>query len=106
MLGTMVLNNLRMDDWKHKVFATPNPAGSVIVRRGTDYGLLRGQGNHCDKLAWIELRGAPADAIDAHYTRLLETDDRWVKVLPHGDGRTRVEVFQHGGNAGWDPRCH
>jgi hypothetical protein len=105
-LGTMAINNLRMNDWKDNVFATSTPPGSTVVRRGTDYGLLHGQGNHCDKLAWLELRGASVSAVDEHYTRLLETDDRWVKTLPADEGLVRVEVYQAGENAGWDPRCH
>jgi hypothetical protein len=33
-LGTMAINNLRMNDWKDNVFATSTPPGSTVVRRG------------------------------------------------------------------------
>lgn len=106
VLGTMVVNNVRMNDWKQDVFATPIPAGSEVVHRGTDYGLLQGNSNHCDKLAWLELHGAPPDAVEKHFRGLLETDDRWVRATAVDTELVRVEVYEAGENAGWDPRCH
>lgn len=106
LVGTAVVNNLRMNDWKREVFDAPRPPGVVVVSRGSEYGLLEGNGNHCDKRAWMVLRGASTDALEKHYTRLLETPDRWVTSIPGEEGLVRIEVYEIGLNAGWDLRCH
>jgi len=106
LVGTAVMNNLRMNDWKNEVFDAPRPLGVVVVSRGTEYGLLEGNGNHCDKRAWMVLQGASADVLDRHYAHLLETPDRWVTTIPGEEGLVRIEVYEIGLNAGWDLRCH
>ena len=107
LLATVVVNNFRMNDWKRRLFETDPPGDAALVRRGTGYGLLRGNGNHCDRLAWVLLQtDAPVAEVERFYETKIETDSIWVSAERGGAGTVRVEMFEHGDNAGWDLRCH
>ena len=107
VLATMVVNNFRMNEWKSRLFEADPPGDAALVRRGTSYGLLRGSGNHCDRLAWVLLQtDAPVAEVEGFYETKIETDSIWVSAERGGPGSVRVEMFQYGDNAGWDLRCH
>lgn len=104
LIGTVVVNNVRMNDWKSSLFDAPIPAGARLVDRGTAYGLLRGNGNHCDRRAWLLLRTShAASEIEAHFDRVSRQDSDARRV---GPDRVLVEIFESGDNAGLDLRCH
>lgn len=105
--GTMTMNNLRVSDWKQDLFDLAPPSGARVVARGTDFGLLGGNSNHCDKRAWILLDTGPSpDEVEQYYTQRLETNSVWIMVSVDDASRVRVEMFEPGTAAGWDPRCH
>ena len=103
----MVVNNVRLSEWKGDLYELAPPPGSWVIAMGTDFGLLRGNGNHCDRRAWVLLRTAStAGEVEGHYGRPLETASVSMSVKPVAQGEVRVEMFEHGDSAGWDPRCH
>ena len=107
LAATVVVNNLRMNEWKRRLFGTDPPVEAALMRRGTSYGLLRGNGNHCDRLAWIILRtDEPVAEVERFYETKIETDSIRVSAEQGGPGTVRVEMFEYGENAGWDVRCH
>ena len=104
---TVVVNNFRMNEWKRRLSEIDPPVDSALLSRGTRYGLLRGNGNHCDRLAWVLLQtDAPAGDVERFYETKIETDSIWVSAEPGGPGTVRVEMFEYGETAGWDLRCH
>ena len=105
--GTMVVNNLRLSEWKDDLYNLAPPPDARVVAKGTDFGLLGGNGNHCDRRAWVLLStAANADEVERHYTGRLETESVWISVTTVERSEVRVEMFEPGDSAGWDPRCH
>ena len=105
--GTMVTNNLRLSDWKRDLYQVTPPEPARIVARGTEFGLLGGNGNHGDKRAWVRLAtSAPADEIERYYADHLKSAAGRVSVFVEDVTHVRVEMSEQGEAAGWDPRCH
>jgi hypothetical protein len=124
LFGTMLRNNELLRAWETGIYGVPLPAGTDVLSRSSDFGLLEGNGNHCDVRVVLVLLTplTPAD-VKAHYEtsgiaeRLAPTRKGLATLTataagePHPDGRqrVRVELFGHGGNMGlegtFDPRC-
>ena len=105
--GTMVMNNLRLDRWKSDLYQLEMPVGARVIAQGTQFGLLAGNGNHCDRRAWLEVATPwTAEEVERYYAERLETPSVWISTTSTGTNEVRVEMFEHGDSAGWDPRCH
>jgi hypothetical protein len=102
----MVRNNRELNEWKATLYDVPVPSGAMVEDRGTEFGLLGGNGNHCDFLAWLMLRTeASAHTIETHYQRALDNlEFGWVTAEQDGSGLVRVELFDSR-ESGWDLRC-
>ena len=106
-----MINDSRMNTWSSQLFDHPlpgdaDPAGSDS---GSRFGLLWGNGNHCDGEAWIEFASdlIPRD-ITHHYSDLRNVE---VQTLPNEPGEPkrytyRVVITTPIGSAGLDLRCH
>lgn len=103
----MVRNNHELNEWKALLYEAPVPPGATVEDRGTEFGLLGGNGNHCDFLAWLVLRSDLSDeSIETHYRESLdELEFGWVTAESEAAGRVRVELFDSR-EAGLDLRCH
>lgn len=103
----MVRNNRELNEWKALLSDAPAPPGATVEDRGTEFGLLEGNGNHCDFLAWVILRSDLSDeTIETHYQQVLDDlESGWVTAENDAPGRVRVELFDSR-EAGLDLRCH
>lgn len=98
---TMFRNDRTFDDWAIRFTENP-PPGLTVVDSGGRFGLLVGQGNHCDGEAWVVLQGSSSTpTIVDHYENLAG-----ITVEATGTGRWRVAISDRLGPAGLDPRCH
>ena len=52
-------------------FDHPLPSDGVVLDRGTDFGVLFGNSNHCDAEAWMEIASDLSfPEMEAHYAEL------------------------------------
>lgn len=102
----MLAHDRQMDEWRQLLDDAPLPAGAEVIDRGSEFGLLGGNGNHCDLLAWVELRtdASPAE-VAAHFEDVIIRDAGSVSATPAGPGTVRVELF-NSIEPGRDIRCH
>ena len=125
-LSAMAANNRMVTEWTDTFSRYPKPPRSELLRWArSEFGLLEGNGNHCDIRLTLTLdTELTAREVEAYYEasglveRLgaarggLAGVDVWVRGTPGTQGRSvvRVELFSHGGNlgdgGGFDPRCH
>lgn len=114
---TMVVNTVRMERWADRFYEISAPGGDEILESGSEYGLLEGNGNHCDRRAWIVLRtDLDPSAVESHYDHPLDSAsqsegsptgrDDFVTATRLDADRVRVQRFEFGGAAGLDLRCH
>lgn len=100
---TVARNNARFDEWRSTLLHHPAPANATVIDSGSRYGLLWGNGNHCDGEAWVIIRGdLSATELERHYSDLSDiglrrevTTDNW-----------RVSMETRLGTAGLDLRCN
>jgi hypothetical protein len=101
----VVRNNSKMDGWRHEFVSIAPPPGSVIENQGSRFGLLDGEGNHCDMEVWIDIRTdrSPSEIEEYYNDQLGESVGLLtVSVLPQGSLRVeRADSFE----PGWDLRC-
>jgi hypothetical protein len=65
---TMHRNNQRFDAWSAQLLEHPVPPGATLTDSGRRFGLLWGNGNHCDREAWVQVRGdLSRDSLEQHY---------------------------------------
>lgn len=107
---TINRNNDRLDAWASQLFEHPLPddAHAAGLDRGTRFGLLWGNGNHCDAEAWMEIAtDLNMSAIERHYKSLDNAEIR--QRLDDRTGRHyiyRIVIRTRIGTAGLDLRCH
>lgn len=54
ILGWRVIpNTLAFNEWKSQLHDAAPPDGAAVTASGSEFGLLVGNGNHCDARAWI-----------------------------------------------------
>jgi hypothetical protein len=121
----MTANNRLVAEWSDALHRHPLPPSTDLLGTRREFGLLEGNGNHCDiRLTLDVITSLSAAEVRQHYAAsgLAERlgpprRDRpswraWTRLEPWSDGRpvVRVELFSHGGNlgdnGGFDPRCH
>jgi hypothetical protein len=123
---TMTANNRLVQEWVDALSRYPAPPESELLAWGkSEFGLLEGNGNHCDiRITLDVLTRLSASEVKQYYLdsglaeRLAPTRRGligvrvWVSGDPWTDGRSviRVELLRHSGNmgdgCGFDPRCY
>jgi hypothetical protein len=101
-VGTYAQNTARFNKWKAQLEEHPIPGGTALVDSGSRFGVLWGQGSHCDGEMWVILSGdVSRDELEEHYADFTNV------VVKRASGRWRVSVLRtHIGPAGLDLRCH
>ena len=86
---SMLRHNTVFNEWKAPLVEHEAPPGMAMVESGSRFGLIWGNGNHCDAEAWVLLSGdLGSGEIRAHYSAV---DD--LIVRPDGD-LWRVSIEQ------------
>ena len=106
----MLINNRRFNEWKAQLLDHPEPSDSVVVDSGSRFGLLWGNGNHCDGEAWITLQSELSQGeLTSHYADILvvQFEESGILVEPgQTDGTWKISAQGRIGTAGLDLRCH
>ena len=100
---TIARNNTRFDEWKSELLDHPVPPNSILLETGSRFGLLWGNGNHCDGEAWMILRSdLSATELERHYSDVANLS-LWQRVATD---TWRVSTETRIDTAGLDLRCH
>ncbi len=102
----VIRHNRAVSAFAAQLLDHPLPPDSQVVDHGTRFGILVGNGNHCDLGAWIELSTAlTPEQVAVHYSDLNVT--AVIETRRSDTGNVLVEAVQFaGGNPiGWDIRC-
>lgn len=102
----MIFNDLRLDRFAERVFSHSLPPGTVVVARQARFGLLTGNGNHCDYWASMTLATTSSEeAVRAHY-REMGFPPAWYRSPSQKDGRipAHLDIRKIGANGALEYR--
>ena len=112
IIGNTVLNSFYLWKFEKQLYNYPLPSGAKILKKNSNIGVLMGNGNHCDFIAYVELETSKSILdIEEHYKNmtilpaLSNRAQQGFIIEPVSQGVIKVKIWDAPNSSNFDLRC-